>query len=138
MMVRRVIFIFALALVVATQSPGLAQQVPKEQALSPVFSVAKFPALLSKARSEGYQVDVAEESKLVKVKLQKEGKTQEGHGFLNVKWDQRESWELILFREGDKLRLFSTDGTREKKPPVAGTWSKTKLVGLPTPFLVDR
>ena len=141
-----VIVAFFLCLVVPTASQG--QQGSGE--VSPqVLTVEKLRTLLGKAEAEGYRVDVQEQScdflkqpkecstKLVKVHMVKEGKTQEGRGILDIKWDQREVWNVYYVLEDNKLKLAGSEGSREQKPPVAGTWNQTgKLVGLPAPLQV--
>lgn len=112
-----------------------------------VLTFVEFADRLEKAKREGYQVTVQEEpcdflkwpkrcpTKTVKMIVVKEGKSQEGKGFLGIKWDQRMTWMTFFIREGDKLKVVASEGVREEKAPVAGTWRQTqKFATLPEPF----
>ncbi len=113
-----------------------------------VFAIQDFTNRVAKAEKEGYRVTVQDEpwdflmwakgspTKIVKVTFVKEGKIQEGKGLLGVKWDQRETWHIMFTREGDKLKLFTSERVREVKAPIAGTWLQTerKLAVLPAPL----
>ena len=129
-----------LALSATLPPPSQAQQGTKGHVSSADdLKLNELKILLSKAQAEGYQVALQEDLKLVKANLVKEGKTQQGHGILDIKWNEREVWTILYVREGNKLKLASSEGILEKKAPVAGTWSQTKkLVGLPPPFVMSQ
>jgi hypothetical protein len=112
-----------------------------------VLTAQKVKGLLVRATESGYQVTVQEQpcdlskwpkgcpTKVVAVNLVKTGMTEKGRGLLNIKWDEREAWNILFFQQADNLRLVKSEGIREEKAPIAGTWRVTeKLAGLPAPL----
>ena len=109
------------------------------------FNVRQLGQEVKEAEAQGYKVTVKEEpcdflkwpkgcpTKVVKVTLVKEGKGEEGRGVLDVKWDERKTWNLLfLVNDTELLELIAVDGVREEKAPVAGTWKPIeKLSQLP-------
>ena len=141
------------ALIQAQQRKAQAQEgsqrevLPTQPAIGEVLTFRELKIRLTVAQKEGYRVAVQEEAcdilkwpkgcptKVARVNVVKEGKTQEAYGVLGIRWDQRETWEIIFVREGDKFKLVAAEGVREQKAPVAGTWRQTaKLAGLPGPL----
>jgi len=119
----------------------------EELVLGEALTAQKVKGLLAKAAEVGYQVSVQEEpcdllkwsmgcpTKVLAVKLIKTGTTKEGRGILNVKWDEREAWNVLFIQQGTNLRLIKSEGIREEKAPVAGAWRVAeKLEGLPAPL----
>ncbi len=115
--------------------------------LGEALTVEQLRARLTTAEKAGYKIEFYEQpcdvlkrpkgcaENMARLSLIKEGKTAEGHGILGVRWDQRERWVIFLAREGDRFKLIASEGVREEKAPVAGTWREiAKFNTLPSPW----
>jgi hypothetical protein len=86
-------------------------------------------ALFARARERGFSVSVLQDDQqLLKIRFVRKGKTTDGFGLLNIKWDERVTWDVAYVRHGAALKLATSEGLTERKPPIAGSWHEVQRV----------
>jgi hypothetical protein len=88
--------------------------------------ISVFPKIESKGARLGYTVTAGPgEFGAINVIYTKEGISDEGHGLLRKKWDQRETINMRYLPTTDGLQPASVKRTVELKPPV-GPWKRVE------------
>lgn len=103
------------------------ESVPKQMSLT---------EFLKTGEDYGYSVTLDRKSgEHAVIYLEKHGKTDEGHGLLDIPWQMRETWKLEFYGNLDTLKLINKDGMVEEKAPWLGEWRpykpKSSAVQLP-------
>ena len=65
--------------------------------------------------------------------LQRLGKTEEGFGLLNIRWDRCVTWKFKYLSENGERRLVDAESIREIKAPLLGRWEKDETATMAPP-----
>ncbi len=128
------------ALPVCAASPDPTQSTAATHPGAPLPAAGKLLDLedyIRVAKSNGYETSILGQpgDRRLVLKLTKLGKTENGHGILQRKWDQEDIIDLTLNRQEGGLSLESVSRDVMVKPPV-GDWIKQPATDIPTWVLV--
>jgi len=93
---------------------------------------AVIEAYANAARKNGYETSVVTQPdrRIIALKLTKLGKTDNGHGILEKKWDEQDTIDVTLTKQAGGISILSVSHDVMVRPPI-GDWIKRPSKAVP-------
>ena len=113
-------------------SPQTQSNSSSTDAFSEQEKAAVIEAYASAARKNGYETSVVTQpdGRIIALKLTKIGKTDNGHGILEKKWDEQDTIDLTLSKQAGGVSILSVSHDVMVRPPI-GDWIKRPSNAVP-------